>query len=172
MSALTVSPCVERDWPRVVELLVQVFVGEGHVSAERGRQVNRRERIEPWATVLTAKEGGAVLGVVVLPHRESQMKLLAGEDEAEIRMLAVDPAARGRGVGEILVRECVRRAAAAPHSARAVVLWTQPQMTAAQRLYERLGFRRAAERDGVVPAHSERDDPARLVRWAYVRALP
>ena len=35
---------------------------------------------------------------------------MAGPGEAEFRMLAVDPAAQGRGVGEALVRACLERA--------------------------------------------------------------
>ena len=53
-------------------------------------------------------------------------------------MLAVRKNARARGVGEALVRECIERSQLA--DATALVLWTQPIMLAAQRLYERLGF--------------------------------
>jgi ribosomal protein S18 acetylase RimI-like enzyme len=67
------------------------------------------------------------------------------EDEAAFRMLAVDPAVRGRGVGELLVRTCLDRAGAA--GKRRVVISTDPRMTSAHRLYERLGFRRLPARD-------------------------
>ena len=168
-SGVVVGPCQERDWPRVIDLLMSVFVGEGHVGAERGRRDTRRETMEPRGTERAARQAGEVLGVVVLPHRESPLKLLAREGEAEIRMLAVDPRARGRGVGEMLVSECIRLASGPPHSARAIVLWTQPQMAAAQRLYERLGFIRVPERDTQLPAQA--DGHERLARWAYRRAL-
>src|SRR6185437_9111082 len=65
--------------------------------------------------------------------------------EVEFRMLATLPAARGRGVGETLVRACIERARAA--GAPRLVLSTGPEMTAAHRLYERLGFVRVPERD-------------------------
>ena len=64
---------------------------------------------------------------------------------ASIRTLAVLPEARGRGVGEALTRECLRRAY--ERGAAAVGLHTNPFMAAANRLYERLGFRRAPEFD-------------------------
>lgn len=64
---------------------------------------------------------------------------------ASIRTLAVLPDARGRGVGEALTRECVRRAR--ERAAIAVGLHTNPFMAAANRLYKRLGFRRAPEFD-------------------------
>src|SRR5207249_8898075 len=64
---------------------------------------------------------------------------------ASIRTLAVLPDARGRGTGEALTRECIRRAH--EQGAVAVGLHTNPFMAAANRLYKRLGFRRAHEFD-------------------------
>jgi ribosomal protein S18 acetylase RimI-like enzyme len=57
----------------------------------------------------------------------------------------VRPDARGRGTGEALVRDALDRARAA--GARGVVLWTQPTMAAAQRLYRRCGFERDSSAD-------------------------
>lgn len=62
-----------------------------------------------------------------------------------IRTLAVLPDARGKGVGEALARECLRRAR--ERGAAAVGLHTNPFMASANRLYGRLGFRRAPEFD-------------------------
>jgi GNAT superfamily N-acetyltransferase len=63
----------------------------------------------------------------------------------EIRLLAVAPAERGRGVGSAIVRECVRRAREA--GAGAITLHTTDFMRVAQRMYERMGFARAEELD-------------------------
>lgn len=71
---------------------------------------------------------------------------IARPGEAEIRMLAVSREARGRGIGEALVCACVDRALAT-EACTAVVLSTQRTMHAAHRIYERLGFTRAPERD-------------------------
>jgi ribosomal protein S18 acetylase RimI-like enzyme len=60
-------------------------------------------------------------------------------------MLVVDPAARGQGVGQLLVRACLDRARAA--GKHRMVISTDPRMTTAHRLYERLGFSRLPERD-------------------------
>lgn len=64
---------------------------------------------------------------------------------ASLRTLAVLPEVRERGVGEALTRECLRRARVS--AAFAVGLHTNPFMAAANRLYKRLGFRRAPEFD-------------------------
>ncbi|MGW4159646.1 GNAT family N-acetyltransferase [Streptomyces sp. NPDC004788] len=96
--------------------------------------------------VLVAVDGdGTVLGGVTFVPEPGAMADLAGAGEAEIRMLAVDGAARGRGVGEALVRACVERARAA--GCVRIVLSTQSTMHGAHRIYERLGFHRTPERD-------------------------
>ena len=71
------------------------------------------------------------------------------EDGAGIRMLAVAPAAQGRGVGRALTVECLERARAARK--RQVLLHTTRVMPVARRLYEKLGFRRLPEVDFEVP---------------------
>ena len=63
----------------------------------------------------------------------------------EVRLLAVPPAARGRGVGEALMGECVARARRA--GADRLALHTIPMMAAAVRLYSRMGFVPAPELD-------------------------
>ena len=60
----------------------------------------------------------------------------------QFRLLAVEVEARGRGVGESLVRECIARAARRP-----VIIHTTKWMDAARRMYERLGFERRPDRD-------------------------
>jgi GNAT superfamily N-acetyltransferase len=65
--------------------------------------------------------------------------------EAEFRMLAVTSEARGQGVGAALVQSCIERARSAGCSALA--LCSLRTMTPAHRIYERMGFARAPERD-------------------------
>ena len=67
------------------------------------------------------------------------------DGDCGFRMLAVDPAVQGRGVGPRLVAECLERARAA--GCRRMVIGSTEWMTTAHRIYERLGFRRAPEND-------------------------
>jgi ribosomal protein S18 acetylase RimI-like enzyme len=62
-----------------------------------------------------------------------------------VRLLAVGPAGRGRGLGRRLMEECIRRSRAA--GAPALTLHTTDMMRVAMGLYERMGFARAPELD-------------------------
>lgn len=108
------------------------------------RDVATRARACP--VFVAVDDAGTVLGGVTYvpgpgtPYSESEV-----DGEAGFRMLAVDPAAQGRGVGRALVEACIARARA--DGRERLVLLTRPLMTDAHALYLRMGFRRAPERD-------------------------
>jgi ribosomal protein S18 acetylase RimI-like enzyme len=78
-----------------------------------------------------AERNGKRLGAVFLVRKSA--------DEAQLRLLIVDPAARGLGLGRRLVRACIRFARATGY--RKLVLWTQSELAAARHIYELAGFR-------------------------------
>ncbi len=102
------------------------------------------------AEVLVAVDGDEVVGgVTFVPGPGNPYAEDLREGEAGIRMLAVSPAAQGRGVGRALTVACIDRAVAA--RATGVALHSAQWMTTAHRLYESLGFARTPSRDLTFP---------------------
>jgi ribosomal protein S18 acetylase RimI-like enzyme len=145
-ASLTVEPAAPSDFAAVADLTVGVYRRERLTSEEYTAQLADVAGRAAHSELLVVRDGdGTVVGTVALVLDGDFGQVTESDDEAAFRMLAVDPAVRGRGVGELLVRTCLDRARAA--GKRRMVLSTAPRMTAAHRLYERLGFRRLPERD-------------------------
>ena len=130
-------------WDESFEALVAQIV------ADYAREHDPR-REAAWIAEVDGEPAGCVLCV----RRE--------EDVAQLRLLLVDPRARGRGIGERLIEECLRFAAHARYAR--ITLWTNDVLHEARRLYARAGF-------GLVesaPHHSFGHD---LVEQTWARPL-
>ncbi|MCE7081844.1 GNAT family N-acetyltransferase [Streptomyces sp. ST2-7A] len=98
----------------------------------------------PDATGTAPGRAAEVLGTVTFAA-DGPFAQVARPDEAEFRMLAVATRARGRGIGEALVRHCAERAAGLGR--RALVLSIADDNERGARLYRRMGFRPEPGRD-------------------------
>ena len=145
-AALTVEPALPADFAAIGDLTVRVYLDEQLASERYAVQLadvaGRADRSE---LLVVRDAAGRVVASVALVLEGDFGEITESDDEAAFRMLVVDPAVQGRGIGELLVRACLDRARAA--GKRRMVLSTDRRMTAAQRLYERLGFTRLLERD-------------------------
>ncbi|MER8183649.1 GNAT family N-acetyltransferase [Kitasatospora sp. NPDC094015] len=148
---LVIRPAREEDLAPAGALCVEVYVGEGHSKPDGpyaellGDARRRSEEAELLVALDPAGGPGAVLGCVTFAAGGNPWADIAEPHEGEIRMLAVARAARGRGAGSALVRAAMARSRELGLTGMAFS--TRPQMTAAHRVYERLGFRRTPERD-------------------------
>lgn len=59
------------------------------------------------------------------------------------RLLAVNPSARGKGIGKLLIQECIEKAKAKKHSQ--IVIHTTMAMQTAWKMYENIGFKRSED---------------------------
>src|SRR5919109_9946 len=118
----------------VVELRRRTGIDAGYLSRilasfERGELATRRR-----------SEADARRVVVELDGRRAGCVLCVRDDDAtaRLRILLVEPWARGHGLGTRLVDECIAFARGAGYAR--LVLWTNDVLVAARRIYERAGF--------------------------------
>jgi len=111
----------EYGWNQEFETMVAGIVGEFDVT-----HAGRGARQRCWIATIDGVRAGCIF---LMP---------ASPEVAKLRMLLVEPWARGHGLGERLVTACIDAAREAGY--RRMTLYTNSRLLAARKLYERAGF--------------------------------
>jgi GNAT superfamily N-acetyltransferase len=138
-----------REYAVVDDMIVRAYDAGGLVPAgdPYARELATAALRAAEAELYVAAIPDRLIGSVTYAPGGSPYAVGAGPDEAVFRLLVVEPVARHAGIGADLVLFCADRARTT--GARTLCLSTFPAMTAAHRLYERLGFVRTPDRDRI-----------------------
>lgn len=129
--------------------LADGLVDQAHPYIPELKDAHARAQNAEVLMMVDGEDGsGAVVGTITVVPPGSSLAELANEDEFELRMLAVSPIERGRGIGAKLTQAAMDRAV--ERGASRIVLSTMESMHVAHRLYERMGFQRREDLDWTV----------------------
>ena len=144
---LSVRPISETEYELAGRLVVSAYeaLPGAHMSDGYATLLADVGRRAAEAEVLVAVGSELVGCVTLVPGPSSPWAEGLMPDEAGVRMLAVAPAAQGRGIGRALLDACIARARQLGRNG--VFLHSTPWMQAAHHLYETAGFVRLPERD-------------------------
>jgi ribosomal protein S18 acetylase RimI-like enzyme len=141
MNVTTIRGYIETDRAAVNKVALAAFAqyaGDYDDWPTFSAGIGRMADLAADGDLLVAERGGVVAGAVVHVGPGRPRSAIYPDDWSVIRMLVVDPAARGGGIGRALVAATLERAQCA--GAPAIGLHTSPIMTTALRLYTSIGF--------------------------------
>ncbi len=141
-----IRPASAEEFDAVADLCVAAYApfvsGDHHYVAVLRDVAGRAAAAE---LLVAADARGRIHGTVTFVPDGGPLGEIATPGEAEFRMLAVDPAARGGGLGTVLLEHVLDASRARGRAG--IVCSSLPTMRAAHRVYERLGFTRDPGRD-------------------------
>ncbi|QCR33798.1 GNAT family N-acetyltransferase [Lysinibacillus sp. SGAir0095] len=150
---MIIRDAVKGEFQHIKELRLQSYIEHAkkiprtHWEALK-QSILSDEETQEGIERIVAEIDGEIVGTVALfsPEIEAYKGLLEGQlNHPELRMLAVSPNARGKGVAKTLVSECIDRSKEKGY--KSMGLHTADFMESAVRLYTSLGFIRVPEND-------------------------
>lgn len=141
MTAATIRDYIETDRAGVNAVALAAFAqyaGDYEDWPSFSAGIARMADLAGGGDLFVAERAGRIAGAVVHVGPGRPRSAIFPDDWSVIRMLVVDPVARGGGIGRALVAATLERARRA--GAPAIGLHTSPIMATALRLYESIGF--------------------------------
>ena len=137
----------DSELDQVGRLTVEAYAADGVITADHPYATHLADAAarHRHAVLLVAEDEGRLVGTATVVPAGSPLIEMCRTGEVEVRMLAVLPGSRRRGVGERLTRACVE--VGRERGCERVILSSGTWMASAHRLYERLGFTRVPDRD-------------------------
>lgn len=162
--AVIIRDAIAPEINEVTSLTVTAYQAYAHALSKQNWEAMRTSlsnvaKIAKTGQLIVACQDRMLVGSVVYCPPGTSDSRLCSTEWASLRMLAVLPQCQGRGIGPMLCSEGVGRAK--QDKAEAIALHTSELMIHAQRLYERLGFKRDIE----LPRHLG------MRYWRYVLEL-
>ncbi|MDN4495068.1 GNAT family N-acetyltransferase [Ureibacillus aquaedulcis] len=152
---MIIRDAIEGEFQQIKELRLQSYkeharkIPEAHWEALKQSILSDEETQEGVERII-ADIDGQIVGTVVLfsPEIEAYKGLVERQlSHPELRMLAVSPKARGKGVAKALVQQCIDRSKEKGY--KAMGLHTADYMESAVKLYTDMGFKRKPDYDFV-----------------------
>jgi ribosomal protein S18 acetylase RimI-like enzyme len=158
---LVFRPATPADYSELRRITREAYLHGGHFTADHPYMsvLDNLEHRAQHAEVWVAEAAGLVVAAVTLTFAGQRYSEIAMENELEFRMLAVDPAVQGSGIGRAVVRQVIEHAQSLP-AIRAISITSATFMERAHVLYESLGFHRVPDRDWYVPGED-------LLLWVF-----
>lgn len=146
MTKILIRPIQEKDNKAVAKMIRQVLVEQGAPKVGTAYADKALDRLfETYQTeraeYFVLEEDGVILGSAGIAPLEN-----GDQGVCELQKMYFDAKARGRGLGKLMIQECLEFAKA--QDFKVCYIETLPSMKAAQKLYQRSGFEYIPERMG------------------------
>lgn len=153
----TIRDAHSSEFPAIGKLTVEVYSKlDGFPSQEDNPEYYQRlsniggfTEFPETRLLVAVTDAGAILGSVVycgdMAYYGSGGSATSEKNASGFRLLAVDPSARGMGVGKALTNACINLAKEAGHAQ--LIIHTTDAMQPAWRMYEKIGFTRSEDLD-------------------------
>lgn len=149
--SVIVRPVRPDEHVRAGQIVLAAYDAVGTIEGSyREFMADTGRRVADGTPVWVAELDGQVVGTVTFSDVGSAHFEHDGHGDCGFRLLGVDPAAQGRGVGRALVQACIDEARARDRVRMAI--YTMAWMPTAQAMYASLGFVRRPDRDVMFPA--------------------